>query len=81
MRTLLTRTRFWLLGVMSGGSLLALDACDATVRDTVLSGIGSAATGLATTFIQAFIESLASEPEDTATTVRAIIDCAQQFFA
>ena len=81
MRSLLTRGQFWLLTVASGGSLMALDACDPAVRDTVLGGVGTAATGLATTFIQAFIQSLTAEEEGAATTVRAILDYVPQFFA
>lgn len=73
MRTKLTRTR-WLMTMAAGGSALLLQGCDPTVRDTVLSGLGSAATSLTSTLIQAFFESLqaqAAETDDqTATVVR-----------
>jgi hypothetical protein len=61
--------------------LLALDACDATVRDTVLQGVGTAATGLVSTFIQAFIQSLATPEENVPTTVQATELDAPQVFA
>ena len=52
------------------------------VLHTVLGGVGTAATGLATTLIQAFVQSLqADAQEETAATVRAIIDYVPQFFA
>lgn len=82
MRRLLFRTRMWLLAVGAGGGLFVLEGCDPTVRDTVLGGVGTAATGLATTLIQAFVQSLqADAQEETAATVRAIIDYVPQFFA
>ena len=81
MHTLLRRGHFWLLSLASGASLLALNACDPTVRDTVLSGVGSAATSLAGTFIQAFFESLTADPNETATTVRALIEYAPRILA
>ena len=82
MHTLLRRGQFWLLSLASGASLLALDACDPTVRDTVLAGVGSAATGLASTFIQAFIQSL-TQPADATTnaTVQALIDLVPRILA
>ena len=80
MRALLTRSRLWLISAVSGGGLLVLEGCDATVRDQVLSGVGTAATGLATTFINAFFQSLISEAEEEATVVRAIIEQLPQFF-
>jgi hypothetical protein len=81
MQRLHRRSRSWLLAVAAGGSLFALGSCDATVRDTVLNGVGSAATSLAGTFIQAFIESLQANQEDTATTVQADVQFAPQIFA
>jgi hypothetical protein len=72
MRTLLKRSRVWVLSLASGAGLLALSACDPTVRDTVLQGVGTAATGLVSTFIQAFIQSLTPEEAQTPTTVKAI---------
>jgi hypothetical protein len=82
MRALLTRGRVWMVTMAAGGGLLVLDGCDATVRDTVLNGVGSAATGLASTFIQAFIQSLQADAEgDTSPTVKAIHDFQPQPFA
>ncbi len=66
------RGQVWALLIASGGGLFVLESCDPTVRDTVLNGVGGAASSLATTFIQAFMESLTNgEPNDTATTVQA----------
>ncbi len=80
MRSLYIRTRLWLLTVASGGGLFVLEGCDPDVRDTVLTGVGSAATGLAGTFINAFVQSLQADEEETAATVRAIIEHVPQFF-
>jgi hypothetical protein len=80
MRSLFNRSRLWLISMTMGASVLALQGCDPGVRDTVLNGVGSAATGLAGTFIDAFIQSL-QEEEETAATVRAIIETVPQFFA
>ncbi len=81
MRAFLKRNHLRMMAIISGGSLLALEGCDPTVRDTVLGGVGTAATGLAGTFIQAFIQSLTVEEETPATTVRAFIEYVPQFFA
>jgi hypothetical protein len=61
---------------------LALQGCDPVVRDTVLNGVGSAATSLAGTFIQALIESMqkTDETDQTATTVRADVEVVPQVF-
>jgi len=71
----------WLLSIASGGGLLALGACDPAVRETVLTGVGTAMTDLASTFIEAFIQSLMTQEEETATTVRAFIEYVPQLFA
>ena len=81
MRASLRRSYVWLLTVAGGGGLFVLEGCDPAVRDTVLGGVGTAATSLAGTFIQAFIESLTAEEEAAATTVRAIVEYVPQFFA
>jgi hypothetical protein len=81
MRGLLRRSRGWAVGLACGGSLLALDACDPTVRDTVIQGVGAAATGLVSTFIQAFIQSLTAPEDNTPTTVKATVDYSPQIFA
>lgn len=77
---LLRRGQVWLIAAASGGSLLALEGCDPAVRNTVLNGVGSAATGLSATFIQAFIQSLQGDGEGEATTVLAP-DLAPEFYA
>ncbi len=80
MRATINRARLWLAATATGGSLLVLEGCDPAVRDTVLNGVGSAATSLSNTFISAFIQSLLTE-EETATTVRGVIEMVPQFFA
>lgn len=82
MRRLFLRTRIWLLAACAGGGLFVLEGCDPTVRDTVLGGVGTAATSLTSTLIQAFIQSLqADAQEETAATVRAFVEYVPQFFA
>ncbi|MEW6198883.1 MAG: hypothetical protein AB1601_09495 [Planctomycetota bacterium] len=81
MRRLLRRGQLWMLTVASGGGLFVLEGCDPAVRNTVLEGVSSAATSLSSTFIGAFFQSLLADEEETATTVRAIIDTASQIFA
>jgi hypothetical protein len=82
MNSLLKRGRARLVVLALGGGLLALQGCDPTVRDTVLNGVGSAATSLAGTFIQALIESMqkSGDPNDTTTTVRADVEVAPEVF-
>ena len=80
MRRLVTRSRLWLTLLVSGGGLFLLEGCDPGVRDTVLGGVGTAATSLSSTFIQAFIQSLQAT-DDTTTTVRAIIEEDPAYFA
>lgn len=81
MRSWLYRSRIWMLTVAAGGGVFALEGCDPGIRDTVLAGVGSAATSLSATFIEAFIQSLVVEEEGAATTVRAIVEQAQMLFA
>lgn len=82
MRRSAIRSRLWLLTLVGGGTLFALEGCDATVRDTVLTGVGTAATSLSATFIDAFVKSLlADDEEETATTVKADTNFAPQIFA
>ncbi len=64
MRSWQKRARTWSVLMAAGGGLLALDSCDPTVRSTMLSGMGSAASSIATTFIQAFFESLNKPTSD-----------------
>lgn len=82
MSVILKRGRVWLVLISTGGGLLVFDGCDPSVRSTVLSGIGSAASGLATTLIQAAVQSLSNQGQDTqtTTTVRAR-DFVPQLFA
>lgn len=48
-----------------GSGVFVLTGCDPTVRDTVLGGVEGAASSLSTTFIQAFFESLAKDPNSS----------------
>jgi len=81
MRRFILRGRIWLLSAVSGGGLLVLNGCDTTVRDTVLSGVEGATTTLMTTFIQAFFQSVLTEDEGAATTVKAVVEQVPNFFA
>ena len=81
MRAWWIRSRLWFLTVASGGGLFVLEGCDPTVREQVLGGVGSAATGLATTFISAFFQGLINDAQEDATVVKAIIEAAPKFFA
>ena len=71
MKSLLKRGRVRLVAMTLGGGMLALQGCDPVVRDTVLNGVGTAATSLAGTFIQALIQSVqnSGDPNATATSV------------
>ncbi|MFH1747068.1 MAG: hypothetical protein ABIG44_08495 [Planctomycetota bacterium] len=81
MRTLMIRSRLWLLTVVSGG-VFVLTGCDPNVRTQILSGVEGAATQLATTFLQAFFLGLANDAaEDQATVVKAVLDQLPQFLA
>jgi len=82
MRAWWIRARLWLLAVASGGGVFVLEGCDPDVREQVLTGVGTAATGLATTFIQAFFQGLINDAtEEDATVVRLILDELPKFFA
>ncbi len=80
MRTWLKRGQVWLVTAAAGG-VFVLEGCDATVRSDVLSGVGSAATGLATTFINAFFQGLINDAEEEATVVRADFELNPQIFS
>jgi hypothetical protein len=70
MRRLVRRAQLFLVSSSIGGSVLVLEGCDPTVRDTVVTGVQGASTSLITTFIQAFFESLQDNQDDgTVTTV------------
>lgn len=78
MRSLSRRGRVWLVG-LAIGSPLVLGGCDPTVRETVLGGVAEAATGLTSTFIQAFFQSLLAPEEDSdapTTVMRPIVNAA-----
>jgi hypothetical protein len=79
MRAWLSRGRIWLLCTAIGG-VAVLEGCDPSVRSEVLTGVGSAATSLATTFIQAFFSGLMSKQSDDTTTVRAFTEPTLQIF-
>lgn len=81
MRNLLKRGRAWLMVTMTGGSLFVLAECDPAVRETVLQGVGAAATSLSATFIQAFVQSLSTEDTDEPTTVQADFKPQDEIFA
>jgi hypothetical protein len=70
MLTMMRRARARVLA-LSLGATLVLGSCDPSVRETVLGGLAQAATGVTSTFIQAFFESLLSEDpgNDVPTTV------------
>ncbi|RMF79020.1 MAG: hypothetical protein D6744_09510, partial [Planctomycetota bacterium] len=74
------RVKKSIVGVAVGAAFV-LSGCDANVRDTVLSGVETATTTLGVTFLQAFFESLMSQDEETATTVKAITEFAPGVFA
>jgi hypothetical protein len=80
MRGWLNRGRIWLLCATIGG-VAVLEGCDASVRADVLTGVGSAATGLATTFIQAFFSGLISKQSDDTTAVQVFTEPALQIFS
>jgi len=48
-----------------GGSAFQLSGCDPAVRNTLLTGLQSTSTGLATALIQAFFQTLADDPADS----------------
>lgn len=82
MRAMLTRCRLWWLGVVAGGGTFVLSGCDPNVRESVLSGVGDAATSLASTFIGAFFEGLLNDAaEDQGTVVKAVLEQLPQIFA
>ncbi len=72
MRSFLMRCRIAYVSLAAGGSLLVLEGCDPNARETVLSGVEAATTGLFSTFIAAFFQSLISQDE-TATTITAVL--------
>lgn len=78
MRGWMMRARVKILALGAAGVTFVLSGCDASVRDTVLSGVEGAATTLVATFMQAFFETLLVE-EETATVVRAVVEQAARF--
>jgi len=76
---MLNRGRLWLLTI-AGGAIFVLQGCDTTVRDDVLTGVGSAAETLATTFIGAFFQSLINQGDESATVVKAVTEMMPQIF-
>ncbi|MGD8452062.1 MAG: hypothetical protein PVJ57_09615 [Phycisphaerae bacterium] len=82
MRATLTRCRLWWLGLVTGGTTFVLTGCDPDVRESVLTGVGDAATSLASTFIGAFFQGLLNDAtEDTGTVVKAVLEQLPQIFA
>ncbi len=81
MRRMLNRSRTWWASLTVGGTMLVLSGCEPEVRDTVLSGVESAAAGLAAAFISAFFQTL-DQPEDAGMgTVRVILEQLQDVIA
>lgn len=80
MRAWLSRGRIWLLCTTIGG-VAVLEGCDTSVRANVLTGVGSAATSLATTFIQAFFDGLISKESEDTSVVQVFTDPTQQIFS
>ncbi|MFO0836889.1 MAG: hypothetical protein U1D55_00055 [Phycisphaerae bacterium] len=73
MRSFIRSGKLWLISTAAGGSLLVLEGCDPTVRDTVITGVAGATNTLVTSVIQAFFESIAAQGQDTTpTTVKAM---------
>ena len=62
------------------GGLAVLGGCDSTVRADVLTGVGTAATSLATTLIGAFFDGLMDEQSDEASVVHVSAQPAVQIF-
>jgi hypothetical protein len=61
------RGRIWIVLASSGAGLMAFDSCDASVRDTVVIGFGTAASSLTTALIQAAVQPLAKDDESDTT--------------
>ncbi|MFH0982517.1 MAG: hypothetical protein V2A79_13410 [Planctomycetota bacterium] len=55
----------WVMAAALGGSVFQLGSCDPTVRTTLLAGLATTTTSLATTVIDAYFQSL--QDEDTST--------------
>lgn len=72
MRAWLSRGRMWLLYTTVGG-VAVLEGCDSSVRTDVLTGVGQAATGLATTFIQAFFDGLINKESSSDTSGGSVV--------
>ncbi len=72
--------RVWLAGLTAGGSVFALSGYDPEIKATMLDGVQTAVTGLATTAIEAVFITLARDGEEAATTVRAVFEHLDRFF-
>jgi len=83
MRAAMSRGQRWLVFLVAGGGMLLLEGCDASVRDTLLTGFGNAATTLIGTLFQALIQQLQANDDtlNDATTVRALLDLVPRFLA
>ncbi|MCG3126733.1 MAG: hypothetical protein CHACPFDD_01586 [Phycisphaerae bacterium] len=60
------------LALLAATGAFVLTGCDPAVRDTVLSGVESATSGLIATFVSAFFEGLNQDTQGTVSTVQAI---------
>lgn len=52
------RSRLTRLALAAAMTLTVMSGCDPAARDTVLQGVNDAATGLGTSFINAYFETL-----------------------
>ncbi len=61
----------WVM-VLTVGGVFVLSGCDPNVKSTILSGLETASTGLATTFITAFFQKLAADDTTSSSTSTAL---------
>ena len=70
------RVHKWMIRLAGPAALFGLGGCDADVRDSLVTGVQGAATGLVTTLIEALFQSFLSDQLDsgTTTTVNAVFE-------
>ncbi len=75
--------RFWWKAtiLLAGGGVFVLDSCDPTIKTTILGGLESASSGLATTFITALFQKLSAEDQSTTTTLLRTLEEAARMLA
>ena len=74
MRRMFNLTRIWWTSFSVGGTAFALSGCEPAVRDTVLTGVESAAGTILTSFLTAFFQTLQEPAETGVGTVKAILE-------